>query len=59
MFQNFLRRTPVPLAWLRLLEIEPVHQHRQFLSAHRRAALFFFRLRPSETAFLQPLGAHP
>ncbi len=59
MFQSFLCRTPVPLAWLRLLQIEPVHQHRQLLGAHGHAALFLFRLRPTEAAFLQPLGAHP
>jgi hypothetical protein len=59
MFQNFLCRTPIPLAWLRLFEIEPVHQHRQLLGAHCHAALFFFRFRLTEAAFLQPLGAHP
>ena len=51
MFQNFLCRTPVPLARLRLLHIQSVHQHCQFLGAHRYAALFFSRRRPPEAPF--------
>jgi len=59
MFQNFLGRAPVPLAWLRLLQIEPVHQHRQLLGAHGHAVLFFTGSGPTEAAFLQTLCAHP
>ena len=41
--------------WSRLLQIEPVHQHGQFLGAHRYAALFLTGGGPTEAAFLQTL----
>src|SRR5258708_7146765 len=59
MFQSVLRGTAIPLAWLRLLQIEPVYQHRHLGSAHRYAVLFLAGGGPAEAAFLQPLRAHP
>jgi hypothetical protein len=52
MFQNFLGRTVVPLAWLRLLQIKSIYQHRQLLGSHGHAALFLTRHRPTKAAFL-------
>jgi hypothetical protein len=52
MFQSFLRGTPVPLAWLRLLQVESVYQHRQLFGAHRHAMLFFVCCGSTKAAFL-------
>jgi hypothetical protein len=64
-FQDFSAERLYHLSWLRLFQIEPVHQHRQLFGAYRYAMRFSLtigqRKRPFSSRFAythNPLPSH-
>ncbi len=57
--EHFSSAFAIPGALLRLLQIQPVHQHCQLFGSHRHSCASGAATRPMKPALLQPLRAHP